>query len=334
MSKSTPFNFLTLLLAISSLSLIAQPTLTGSGCNPLVGDELIYNHSDYITPGNAGANQTWNLSAMTTTASSSEFVTPASTPSPGIPNANLSLQVGSSTYYYYKANSVAFQNCSDILGGAVLSYSDPEDILHYPFTFNGTFTDTYQGSGMGISRNGTSTVTADGHGTLITPAGTYTNVLRVHIYRDFIDGPGSPNLNVNRKTHEYRWYTPNSRFHLASVYTQTTSSPGGTTTAQGGMYVSNYVTELNEQNAWATSVGLYPVPTSDLLHIQFSGHVPTTIKVNLHSSVGSLIMESIIRPDGKTNLEFNLADVPNGIYFVSLNGGNGYSVQKRIVIAR
>src|SRR5262245_24173023 len=127
---STLSNALSLLIMSCALSTVAQPTLTGAGCNPIIGDQLVYHQSDYVSPGAAGANQNWDLSTMTATALTSEFVTPASTPSPSIPNANISLQAGPSTYYYYKTNSVAMQNCSGYLNNSIVSYSDAEDALH------------------------------------------------------------------------------------------------------------------------------------------------------------------------------------------------------------
>jgi hypothetical protein len=334
MKKDQPPHFVTLLLMMFSISSVAQPTLTGSSSNPVIGDQLTYNKSNYVSPGNAGANQTWNLSAMTSTASASEFVAPASTPSPSIPNSNISLQVGTSTYYYYKTNSIALQNCSDILYGNIISYSNPEDALQYPFTFNNTFVDTYQGGGFGISRNGTSTVTADGYGTLITPAGTYTNVLRIKIVRNYVDDPGSVNLAITSDVLEYLWFSPNQRFHLASIYTMTNTSQGGTTTAQGGHYIGNYLTGIEEQNSWSNTVDLYPIPASNVLHIGLTGQIPTTIKASLYSTAGQLLKESTIITQGKVDLEYQVADIPNGIYLINLKSDRGFTTQKRIVISK
>ena len=87
---------------------LAQPILTATGMNPVLGDDVSsYYNTVSTSPGNSGANQTWDLSAMpATTLYILTFVDPASTPyTSSYLNSNIALD--NSTQ-----NSVAYYNTS------------------------------------------------------------------------------------------------------------------------------------------------------------------------------------------------------------------------------
>lgn len=53
------------IITACSTAAFAQPTLTATGINPVVGDAYTTKMCNYVSPGSAGANQTWDLSSMT-----------------------------------------------------------------------------------------------------------------------------------------------------------------------------------------------------------------------------------------------------------------------------
>src|ERR1039457_6406917 len=95
---------------ISTANVVAQPALTASGINPAVGDQINSNGASYVSPGNAGANQTWDLSATVSSGSGSFTYTTASstTYASSYPNANVATNA-SGEYVYYKTSATTWQ---------------------------------------------------------------------------------------------------------------------------------------------------------------------------------------------------------------------------------
>lgn len=323
-------------VAFTSAS-FGQPILTNSNCNPVIGDQFTHNLTNYVSPGSAGANQTWNLSAMSATATNSaSFVTVASTPLPSFPNANMSFKSGTS-YQYYKTSTTALQNCNGISSGSiVIQYTNLEDQLHFPFNYGNTYSDTWQGSYTILSTNfirkGTTTVTADGYGTLTTPAGTFTNVMRVHLYTVYKDSIVSNGFEFNRIDEEYRWYAPNSHYHVASVYTSTNSSNPNTTS---GSYMDNFVNVglLENQNKLSI-VNLFPTPASDVLNISFPEGISGNVDVSVYNVQGQQLKKQVCNTLSTDNQSINVSDLPGGLYFLQLKADGMVSCSKRFVISR
>jgi len=318
-----------------SFTAVAQPTLTSSGCNPQLYDAFVYNRTSSISPGSAGANQVWNLSAMSPTAiNASSVIALASTPNPTVPNANLCVNVGT-LYWYHATNAGALQNCSGIASSSIhISYTDPEDILHYPFTFNNTFTDTWAGSyqifSTPMNLTGTTSVLADGHGTVITPHSTYTNALRVHITTTVLETPGSTTFTATRYRDEYRWYSPGVRYHVAAVFTTTNSTNSDPI---GGMFINGHTMGVEDNTTWENTLSIFPIPASDKIQLNFTDHIPQTIEVVLYSSTGQKLKELTLYPKNEKNTELTISDLPNGIYFINLKSEHG-TASKKIVVAK
>lgn len=330
-------NFIMLVAVSFAASVFGQPVLTNTNCNPIIGDQFTHNLTNYVSPGSAGANQTWNLSAMTATATNSaSFVTVASTPLPSFPNANMSFKSGT-TYKYYKTTTTALQNCNGVASGSItIQYTDLEDQLHFPFNYNNSYSDTWQGSYAILSTNfirkGTTTVTADGYGTLTTPAGTFTNVMRVHLYTAYKDSIISNGFVFNRTDEEYRWYAPNSHYHVASVYTSTNSSNPNTT---GGSYMDNFVNVgINEYQNQFSNVNLFPTPASDVLNISFPESISNNVEVSVSNVQGQELKKQIYNTQLSSNQTMNVSDLPAGVYFLQLKADGVASCNKRFVITK
>src|SRR3990172_3553742 len=171
------FYTLSVAMVISAV-LQAQPTLTASNTNPVIGDTIISYSADTtgVSPGSQGANQTWDFSniAVDIVPNILSYVSPDSTPyGSSYPLANIAAVVGPGTYAYYKTSA------SDIRGkGVADSYVtmvyDPNDqiVYTYPFTYNSNVQDTYASYyyhnyyGDWVTRNGSVSVSGDGYGTI------------------------------------------------------------------------------------------------------------------------------------------------------------------------
>src|SRR5688572_10667941 len=155
----------------AAANIMAQPTLTASGINPAVGDQYNISYTQYVSPGSAGASQTWNLATMTVTSTATQTAVTVGSTSQGsqFPGATVAIAVPNNNYGYYNASATALQFMGSVSNGTiVIGYQNPEDQMHYPFNYTNTYSDnfssSYSISGNNAYRAGTITVTADGWG--------------------------------------------------------------------------------------------------------------------------------------------------------------------------
>jgi hypothetical protein len=323
--------------ALCPLAMAAQPTLTASGINPVVGDVQTTHSAQYVSPGSSGANQTWNLAFTSSGSSSSTGVAPASTPyGSSFPAASVAF--GPTTFLYYKTSSAAFQMNGVVnSAGTVIAYSDLEDMLRFPTAFNNTYTDTWAATFVQASytyyREGTTTVTADAYGTLTTPAGTFTNVMRVHFVQTYQDSTNimSNPIVITYSNDQYMWYLNGNHSPVASVYSLTTSSGGPFT---GGYYLQNVVSGVEEQNA-ISALQLYPSVTSDVVNLAYTLNASGDVQVSLTDATGKLVSDvnSHSQAQGENTLQISVADLPDGVYFALITAEGNLPVTRKFVVA-
>lgn len=174
---------------------ISQPTLTNDFA-PNFGDQFNAQFIDNpnFNPGPEGANQIWDFSSL-----QGQFelhfniLDPADTPeSEEFPGASFVWNIVEfETFFYYLSNEDSISQ----MGNAVATdtettflviNSDLEDALQFPITFGTSYNyhtayDNYLFGSLIFSGQRDGSLTADGYGTIITPYGTYDNVLRLKI---------------------------------------------------------------------------------------------------------------------------------------------------------
>lgn len=315
--KKTLRNTFLLILLGSSIKLIAQPTLTAIGCNPVIGYTSTSVSNAGFSPGNAGANQTWNLANIGNTANtSSQYIAVGTTTYAALyPNANIASN-GASTYGYYNASSASYT----LLGlvsptGIVFTYSDGEDYLRFPFTFNDSYTDTWEAtffSGVQFFRKGTTTVTADGYGTLITPSGTFTNTLRIHFVQDYNDSSSA--LEQDYFNDSYIWYKDGVKEPLA--FTNAIAVNGGAP-ALSGAYAAGTVSLKESENQ--LDITIYPNPTSNTLSLALNNDHIGYSSIKILNQLGQVVSEI----ENKTLLAneiltIDVANLSNGVYTLQM----------------
>lgn len=322
----------------TSVNLLAQPTLTATGINPVVGNVLtVVSGTTAVSPGSAGANQTWNLSGITGSSGSYTVITSSSTPNGSMfPGATLS-NSGSGAYPYYNTTSSAYQFYGTY-GSTAQYYSNPEDYLHYPCTYNMTFTDafvcTYSTSTM-MYRNGTTTVTADGWGTLTTPAGTFSNVMRLHTQSTYMDTGSimSFPITAGMTTDLYAWYLNGNHAALASTATYTMDNSGSISTFSLSSYLTNVVVGVSENISGEQALKLFPNPTSDNINIQIESGANANTVVKVTNMLGDEI--SVMEINNTTaNNNLDVSDLDEGIYFIRVYSEGTLVNTRRFVIAR
>lgn len=335
MKKST---FLFFALALSGSSLLAQPTLTASGMNPVIGDVITNHICNYTSPGSSGANQTWNLALTSNSVSTITGVAPSSSPyAASFTQASVGFN-NSGTWAYYNSTASALQNNGiATAAGTVMSYSNPEDLLHFPFTYNNSYTDpwavTYVQATYTYYRTGTTTVTADGYGTLTTPDGTFSNVTRVHFYQSYQDSVnimGNP-IVITYINDEYIWYLNGNHYAIAAVFTLTpsTGSP-----IQQGFYLDGVVSGVNE-NSVLNSISLAPNPANDELNLNVDLNSGNEILVSVFNTTGQEVLNpvSAFAGLGENRITLSVAELPAGIYFAKISVDGEAVKTERLVVS-
>jgi len=331
------------LILAATFNGLAQPTITATGLNPVVGDHFTSNNAAYIAPGNAGANQTWDLSSLTATATATvTALTVASTPyASSFPYANVASNDGTSTYGYTKTSSTVWQNMGSVVivsgNPLIMSYADPEDFIHYPCAYSNTFTDSWATSfftsGYNWYRTGSTTVTADGYGTLKTPAGTFINVMRLHLVENYQDSAwiGFSYL-ITYQNDEYLWVMNGVHNSLAAVSSLTSSVSGPT---QVSVYLSN-INGIEETTSVIKSFSVYPNPAVDFVTLDLGLTSNEVLQVKVLDIVGkeqgkSFLTEGV---SGHNEIKINVQDLSEGIYLAQIMAGNATISTRRFSVVK
>ncbi len=214
--------------------------------------------------------------------------------------------------------------------------SDPKGILSFPFTFNDAFTDSFSGmshisvggNAFSQSRSGSTTVTADGFGTLQTPAGSFSNVLRVHTVETLTDMfMGFP--TSQQTIHRWSWYAENEKYlllHIDSIVVQPTSGPATTTIS---MFYRNSTITSVEPGAETLSFTCYPNPARDRLTVQSAkGDLQGTTILVTDLTGKTVRTYSPFRGD---RADLSLQGLVPGIYLLRISSPEGLHTQKIIV---
>ncbi|HRG59629.1 MAG TPA: T9SS type A sorting domain-containing protein [Bacteroidia bacterium] len=328
-----------LLLALLGLSLksIAQPTLTAAGCSPVIGYATTTVSNAGFPQGASGANQTWNFASIGNTSSANaQYVTVGSTPNGAqFTNCNIaSFGGGAYSFYNSTATALTLNGIVSPSGGPVITYSNGEDGLRFPFTYGNTYTDTWAAtftSGVDFFRTGSTTVTADGYGTLITPQGTYTNALRIHFVQTYHD---SSDFAVGDYTNdEYFWYKEGIKEALAYTFTFSSVFAGQTTNSAGGGYAAGTVGV--ENNTASLAFVLAPNPTQDIINIAINDNSLGQIKTRIINQLGQEVapLENLNYMAGN-NMQFDVAYLKNGIYTLQLILEDNSVINKRFTVSK
>ena len=320
-------------LGISTL-INAQQVLTANGINPVSGDKFVLKNCQDMPPGAAGANQTWNFSAMNASTTTSYTYAPASTApaAADFPNADLVAHQGSGVYSFWKVTGSALTNMGHALPSFTQSYSNGEDLVHFPFAFTNTFVDTwsttYTLSSFVFVRSGTTTVNYDAYGTITTPSVTLNNAVRVHFQQSYNDVYSMGTINYTND--QYFWFVNGYHHPIASVFTLT--SPGQSTTS-AGYYADNVSSTvgLEEWNTRYSALQLMPNPAAD--KVQLSTRNGQRISA---ARVLDVTGKELLYSAGpmRENFELDVSGLAPGIYLVEVVLPGGATETKKLQVTR
>lgn len=329
-------NLLTILSAITMISsvAVAQPTLTATGINPVAGDLLTLKNGPAVNPGSAGSNQTWVVNPTSSATPGTYTATSVgSTPyAASFSQANVSANYGG-YYLYYNTSATALKNQGSYVG-LTLSYSDPEDQLHFPFNMGNTYSDpwavTFVNGGVTFVRTGTTTVTYDGYGSITLPNGTFSNAVRVHFVQVYKDTYSGGTINYNND--EYMWYINGNHYPVAVTYTLTNSSSG--TPSTGSAILTNAVAaSVYEHESIFSAVSVFPNPAVNEINFDFKG-IPTS-SIEIFDITGKSVYHQIVTETYLENyITINTSEFKDGIYFAKFTSKDGQTGTKKISITK
>jgi hypothetical protein len=316
----------TFLFLFSTTYAFTQPTLTYSNVGSQVGDSFeIHILTTNVSPGASGANATWDFSDLPNgTVSSGTLVAASTTPyASTFTNANVAASA-SGSYSYVKSDAATSSTCGFVAAGGaiILHYDNEEDVLQYPLTYQGTFSDDFHStftSGVTFERTGTITVVADGYGTLILPWGTINNVLRVHATEEYADNSDITDLTYTSDL--YYWYVPGT--HTSVMYTSTLTPSLGAPTYSSQYIDQNSVNVLDSEVQ--SSFQLYPNPANDFVNVQLQSNNSV---IEITDSFGRKIIS--INPMN-SQYQLDVSDWASGVYLVAIRDEHGIQVKQLLV---
>ncbi|MBL0047705.1 MAG: T9SS type A sorting domain-containing protein [Bacteroidetes bacterium] len=312
-------------------------TITAGGINPVIGDVFNYKTTAHFNEGSSGSGQVWNYPSLTGTTQQLTAVSVASTPYASYyPSATIAEKQGSGTAYLYYSNSASAQQTRGYaVSTTQIVYSNPEEMLHFPFSLGNSYVDNFVANftsgGYSYTRRGTTTVTADASGTLTTPAGTFTNVLRVRIFQDYQDSTnlgGSPYI-IDYTNDEFLWYKDGFHYPLASTFTFVNNG----TPSTSGSYLITSTIGIDETNAFESNLNIFPNPATSLLTVEQMVETQEPLRISLMNVLGEKLAEIVspTQPGSRNEITINVEKYSKGIYLVLVSCGD-LSTTRRIVI--
>jgi hypothetical protein len=319
-------------------ALAAQVTITTADVAPIYTQiRQVRDTTPSVTAGGAGANQTWNYSALNNQAVDTiTFTLPQFTPyASSYPGANLSAIVRSNGVdsYTYLNNSAAELNiqgqAGDPLGIGIIpiTFQNPEVLIPFPSAYGSSWIDTattvfqmYYGQDPGIGFTVDSfrvhmfvkkTADCDGWGSLTTPSGTY-NVLRQNALRveyDTIDiyafGQWASNFFSQQDSNRVYSYWANS---IGFPVCELTDAQDLGTITEATWLLSSSMIGIPENNE-ASSSDLYPNPSSSLVNFVTSEKAAS---VSIYDVNGNLVGRM---PVNSSTARLDVSAYADGIYF-------------------
>lgn len=356
--KSTLHFFLFNLLLSSAC--FAQPTITIDDVTPEIGSSLPFTYVDYVDPGSSGENQVWDFSDLITNLSINiEFLAPEGVP--GFQNFPEATHVISKQNMQFEFLKIA-NDSIDRLGfyrpqngpnqESLTVYPDPMSRPIFPLNYTDTFSDGYSNQtntevvfgpepgSLFYDESGNYDGIVDGYGTLVTPNGSFENVLRVtststdHEFTSTLNGVPNNSGTTNFTSHFY--YKAGVPLPLVSLSTSITHYDDGTVdTTTSCYYIPITTVSIDETIANNQQINMFPIPATTHLNLELESEAETEFGFTLFSIDGKT---SHIWPvhriqNGKNLIQLALPEVPSGMYLIQLQGENSLET-RRVIIDR
>lgn len=303
--------------SLVGLGALAQPTFQTSDFYPSIGETFTVHTSDYVSPGPSGSNVTWDLSAMT---NNSSTVVNVLAPDPSYPTTTHHIEYVGQSDIHAELTSTEYLVVVEVSSTSSIVYSNPHKMYQFPMTMGDNFSDNFVGivtqGTASLNRTGTVDVEVDGYGTLITPAGTYTNVLRIHnvkaIDDEYLGNTYQSSIDM------YTWIQAGTHLELANIQTFESGGITGNTCTYTDVNTTGLADQYSEN-----SLVLYPNPAQDIVTLKSNTKIDHIEVVDLNGRAIAVEFDLI-------NKTIDVSKLNAGIYYVNVYSNNKKYVQKLI----
>lgn len=326
-----------MVVIVFALHVKAQPTLTKTFNQPLLGDintKQLYD-STGVVPKSSGANQVWDFSSLVSNSNTevSNFISTSAAGGPSYSGANLVESYGS-TKFFMKTGTTQYEIVAIRNTNFNLNFSNNTAIQYvWPVSFGYYKNDAFSGTVFANNLNGNVTgnviTSASGSGTLILPDGTsHPNVLQVKFslaaQASFLLGL----TTVDVKIVNYFYYDMNNKFPLMGI--RYTDASGAYTSKTAEILVNTSLVGINDEN-FETTFNIFPNPAKDKIYVKLSNPKNEYCKIEVLNTTGQVI--KIFDYGNATEISENISIVnfSSGLYFVKTSLGDKCSVRKLII---
>jgi len=342
---------------IFSISSVSAQTLTALSCAPMAGDSLVFQKAGYASPGNAGAGQLWDFSQINHDGVPivKKYFIPANVPSSTLnpsngsniafispPDFDSSLQdtnflladssgiygLGTGKRHFYASSlDTSLYNARDLF-------------LKLPFQYtDSSFYEAIYTTGeppYGTFNTSNTKLLADASGTLITPCGTYTNVLRIRRLRNetsVMMGSSGGSHTYYYNCLSYEWYTPGIHGAILSIYSCGSSSQWTDSKQHKWSIIYNDLAK--------TPLGPPTIYKVEYIDFTFQNPSKNELKILMDESDNSKFDLQITDLSGKKIFSARYIDKTHtidvssfspGIYIVQLKKEDGFIGRKKLII--
>ncbi|MFA7326223.1 MAG: T9SS type A sorting domain-containing protein [Candidatus Kapaibacterium sp.] len=290
---------------------------------PVLGDSVAIRTNNDLTvfePGEGGENVTWDFTTIKYGGEDYfNFVSPASTPfGDEFSDAVMCGVSSGESYQYYssimdKMEISGFGSSLDPNSNILAFFDPPINQFNLPLSFGTKQSSTYKGKyvfgGNEFPLTGTVTTEVDGKGTLITGAGTFDNVLRIHVK---IAETGLAAQQVDK----YLYVSEDYKFWLALH--EEVSALGDINIqkwyAVNPLKISQASVSIDTE---MKTLQVFPNPTDDMITINSVNSVET---IQLFDVMGKMVAS--INLNGVTRHQMNVSGLNTGVYNV-VTSSNG-----------
>lgn len=303
-------HLITLLICTTFLNgLLGQVTIQSNELAPVEGETFTVKNTNWSSAGPSGNDVTWDLSSLqevSTTEISHQAPDPTFSPSnieqvrtTGTQVVTSHLETSQSGQYYHgietNTTTIVYQDAMKTIAFPLNSSVNEVDNFSATFTVNG----------IPFTRAGTCTMVADGYGTLITPDGTFTDVIRLKIVQDFTDTYSQGTIDT--EITEYHWYKAGYHYPLALI-AEVTSSAGPSQSS--GQYFET--TGVGVEDLSKDLVNVYPNPASSDITFELPSELDVTT-IEIYNSVGKKVLDADVKVV-KANI--SIVGLDSGVYSV------------------
>ncbi|KFF74693.1 hypothetical protein HX13_11630 [Chryseobacterium sp. P1-3] len=311
----------------------AQPSITRSALDQInvtrtfkAGDVPLT-----ATQGSAGANVSWDFSAYIVPNVNSTVTNecPGQSNCFRFPGANRITKPTLSDVYDFTSMSDAEaimlgSYAGPSFGDVTMTYTDPLIDFKFPVTYLQQFTDNYQfntvSGGIGSSSESGQVVNnVDAYGTITTPAGTFSNVIRVKKMRTGIQTvPGLPPFTYTNEA--YIWISQSAGIVFSFAINSFVLN-GTTNVTKSVSYPESGALSTINLDSKKAEFSVYPNPASDFIKIRSKEEIK---KISVTSLDGKTVASGM-------SDYIDLSKLPKGVYILQGELRNGQSVSRKII---